>query len=1637
MNKNEFAKASETPKKRSAWVIAGMTALTVGASIVGPEVVDEIQNETGNNEPRSSVKVKKSASPITKIGDILFDTRSASADAVNTVTDANGGNHEYNVTANQVASNFITSNDAGKSAISSTGAATLTQGAGGSVQGGVAFNKQLDMTADWDMTFSLNLTKYNTGGDGGSDSHTRGAGDALGMVLMPGVKPSAVGNSGAQGEGLGIGTVGDTKGVPNAIMWGIDFWSNTAQGDPTALENPTEGTKASLLNLYNGTPGENGTQVAGFRTTDSTGSLVKVTDQSKYVAFTADTAASTMGFTGTNEPDSDTAMGISGTFTAKYTYSNGVGTLTIKSANGGTYSATQTININDSNSIMSLGFKGADGQQYSKKGVTIQSFNLGLPTSKATVNYKDVSGNAISSQPSTSIESNVGDTLSIVESGGTTNPTGTSHTFDAPAISGYKYLSTTYGTSNTTGSLTMDSTESNNVINLKYAKLSKITTVFVDQNGKVISTVPSVQLGADGTNYDGQKAADASNYADYTNALNNSASLGYTGEVAGVYSDSTLTTKLGVDLSSVNFGSSDKTVYVQLTPAAQTATISYTQPDGLNDAGKTALSTAISGSATSLTGVTDGAYSANTIKVPDGFTAKITASDGTVLDTDSTKSMYYKDNGDGTYTIVGAFNMTSAGALAVPSFTVAYAQKAVNMTTTYPDGSMDVVNQNAFTDYAEQSIKQQDGKVSFVDNNKATSIAAGSFGVDNIAHTVAYEDAPQDAGVVASDESVQDALKAVNDAQTLADYQTALSAYNAAVLDAQKKHVQANIDSINNNIAQIQSDITQLEAIADDNPNDTTIAGLLADAKERLTNAQTALSQAQAALASLDSAKTMADANDLVVGTDQNSAAAASAQKIADDDLLSAQTRAAANLALAKEAATSAATAVTSDNTTATNTMTDDVAALEQLAKDYSGNTTISTALAEAQKALEDAKASQATVDAAAQEVPDLTSVQAVIAQQTAVNSAGKDVQGMLVVANDAVTAARAEAAKVLADDQAAAKAAIQQQLDAADANITTIQSNIDAIEQLLKDNPGDADIQAALDDANAQLTAANKQLASLATAMTASQDATTPAAVQAARDAATAAASEITDATTQSTTDLADAQKKADANLAAAKSAAETAIGDQLAQVTKNIAQINDDITALTQIAADNPDNDEIQAKLDDAKNQLTTATTQQTAIKDAQAAIDAATTVAAVTALENTATTATTTAGTAQTTADQDLADAKTLAAADLKAAQEAATTTVDSNIAAIQDQIDQITKDIATIQTLADNNPGDTDISDALADAQKQLDNANAALADANTQKEAIANTTTPAAVAAVTAVAAEDQANAEAAGTQSAQDVTTAQAKNDANLKAAQEAAKDAIQDNINAINDSVAQIATDVATLQTLADNNPDDQEIADKLADAITQQTTANNALTDAEAQLKAVDAATTVAGVDALTTQGQKDEDAAKAAADAVSTDVTTAQSQSADNLTNAQTEAKTDIQANIDQIKKNQVAIADTIESLQDLVDKNPGDTAIADALANAESQKTIADNALTDAEAQLKAVDDAKTLADVTTITNAAQADQDAADKAVTDAQKQLDTATDKSANNLADAKTAAETAIAEDIADIQENIDSIQSNVDDLK
>jgi len=382
MNKNEFAKASETPKKRSAWVIAGMTALTVGASIVGPEIVDEIQNEVGNNEPRSSVKVKKSSSPITKIGDILFDSRSASADAVNTVTDANGGNHSFTSTQTQVTTNFTGSgtgfsNEKGSYGGQDATFTTLTNSSGQD-QGAIAFNKQLDMTSNWTLKFNLNLTKYNSGGTsdlltGGNPSN--GAGDFLGLVLAP-VEPGKLGTTGGGGGSLGIGTEKKDDGtvipgIPNAVEWGVDFYKN--DGDAAVLTNPTDGGRL--------TSGSDGNQVAGFRTTDASGILNTVSGSDGFTAFDHGNGDDIMGFSGEGPEsvtDSDwkgpSDPNLEAPMTATYTYTNGVGTLTI-TADNGSYTASKQITITDGvNSTMSVGFKASTGKSILKR--VSQSSNL-------------------------------------------------------------------------------------------------------------------------------------------------------------------------------------------------------------------------------------------------------------------------------------------------------------------------------------------------------------------------------------------------------------------------------------------------------------------------------------------------------------------------------------------------------------------------------------------------------------------------------------------------------------------------------------------------------------------------------------------------------------------------------------------------------------------------------------------------------------------------------------------------------------------------------------------------------------------------------------------------------------------------------------------------------------------------------------------------------------------------------------------------------------------------------------------------------------------------------------------------------------------------------------------------------------
>ncbi|WP_134644787.1 lectin-like domain-containing protein [Weissella cibaria] len=164
MEKNDFANANtQQAKHRRMWVTTRMMALTVGASIAGPELLDEVQIELGNNEPRTMVT--KDSSPLVKVGNVLFSSRTAAAETINNVVDANGGKYNFKSTQPQVTTSFTRSgtgfsNTSGSYDGQSATFTTLTNTSGND-QGTIAFNKQLDMTANWTMKFNLNLTKYN------------------------------------------------------------------------------------------------------------------------------------------------------------------------------------------------------------------------------------------------------------------------------------------------------------------------------------------------------------------------------------------------------------------------------------------------------------------------------------------------------------------------------------------------------------------------------------------------------------------------------------------------------------------------------------------------------------------------------------------------------------------------------------------------------------------------------------------------------------------------------------------------------------------------------------------------------------------------------------------------------------------------------------------------------------------------------------------------------------------------------------------------------------------------------------------------------------------------------------------------------------------------------------------------------------------------------------------------------------------------------------------------------------------------------------------------------------------------------------------------------------------------------------
>ena len=136
------------------------------------------------------------------------------------------------------------------------------------------------------------------------------------------------------------------------------------------------------------------------------------------------------------------------------------------------------------------------------------------------------------------------------------------------------------------------------------------------------------------------------------------------------------------------------------------------------------------------------------------------------------------------------------------------------------------------------------------------------------------------------------------------------------------------------------------------------------------------------------------------------------------------------------------------------------------------------------------------------------------------------------------------------------------------------------------------------LADAQEQLTAAETAKDDAQKALDAIDSQTTLADVAAQEQVATGAVSDADTAGKAADQDLADAKAQASGDLAEDQAAAQTAVDNTIDNIKNQIADINDDIAELTDIAAKNPADTEIADKLADAKEQLETA---QDALTDA----------------------------------------------------------------------------------------------------------------------------------------------------------------------------------------------------------------------------------------------------------------------------------------------------------------------------------------------------------------------------------------------------------------------------------------------------
>ena len=564
--------------------------------------------------------------------------------------------------------------------------------------------------------------------------------------------------------------------------------------------------------------------------------------------------------------------------------------------------------------------------------------------------------------------------------------------------------------------------------------------------------------------------------------------------------------------------------------------------------------------------------------------------------------------------------------------------------------------------------------------------------------------------------------------------------------------------------------------------------------------------------------------------------------------------------------------------------------------------------------------------------------------------------------------------------------------------NIAGIDEDIRQLQQLVTDNPNDTEIADKLADAQQQLADATSSLSDAEAQKDAIANAETLADITDINnalshdDASAGVDKEMADQ------DLADAQAKSAENLAAAKSAAKQDLTDDIAAIQDDVDETQRIVDRLSDIAAKNPGDSEIGAALTNAQNQLDKAESALADAKDQLATVDDAKTLAQVDEKTAAGDADVAAAEAARQAADTDLQNAGAKSADNLNNAIADVNKQADANLAAIQENIEQIKDDIAALSKIAADNPNGTKIADLLADANKQLTEAQGRYKDAQADKDALAQATTLAEVSDLTDDIADKTTAADVDRKQADQDLANAKTTAADDLADAKEAAKDAIQQQLDRVDDEIKQIQKDIDELTQLAKDHPNTPEVQQALDDAKQQLADAKDAKDTIVDQLIDVNQAKTADDAKAINDVAQEAGEKATDAVKAADKDVADAKKAVADDMANAKSEAEDAVRDKINELRDDASRVQDIVDQLQDLVNNHPGNQDLADKLAEAKDQLNKVQSALEDARAQLVAIETAETPAQIDAATNQIGVDQVVGNQATQRAEQLLREAQD---------------------------------------